>query len=258
MSSSKICKIIQKNGLYIFRQVYKKKQRNFYKKILEKITKVRINKKEYIGSYNNRVLWSYFKEDRKLMDLVYIKKIDSILKKLLDKNYVFQCGSAQNRAYDYSNKNNKNKLGTRWHTDSRYLNGKRLEKGFSYLVIIALDDFTSSNATTYIPKSHLSTKIPKRNYSNKELNKLNQKKLIMNAGDVCILDSGIWHKGGKTTNLQRWSIFNVYTGWFVKPYYDYSLMRKFKLNKTEKKLLHFNSTPPNINDIRNTLIEFKN
>jgi len=257
MNSSNICKIIKKNGLYVFRKLYKKNEVNLYKKYLENILKTRIKKKEYVGSYDNKVLWSYFKEEPKLMNLVYIKKIDNILKKLLDKNYVFQCGSAQNRSYDYTDKKIKNKLGSKWHTDSRYLNGKRLEKGFSYLVIVALDEFTENNATSYIPMSHLSTKIPKRNFSKKELKKLNQKKLIMDAGDVCIMDSGTWHKGGKTTNLNRWSVFNVYTGWFVKPYYDYSTMKKFKLNKIQKKILHFNSTPPKINDIRNTLIEIK-
>lgn len=259
MSLNKICRTIQKNGLYIFKQVFNQNKTNIYKKSLERILVKRMKKKEDIGSSNNRVLWSYFKEDRNLLNLVYIKKIDNILKKLLDADYVFQCGSAQTRSFDLLNVEKKrNQLGSKWHTDSRYLNGKRLEKGFSYLVIIALDDFTEDNATSYIFKSHLFRKIPKRNFSKDELKKFNQKKLIMKAGDVCIMDSGTWHKGGKTTNLQRWSVFNVYTGWFVKPYYDYTEMKKFKLNKIEKKLLHFNSIPPKMHEIKNTLIKIKN
>ena len=79
-----------------------------------------------------------------ILELILIPKVDKILKKVLDEKYVMQSTNAQNRLINYkkSFSEKKLKIGASWHTDSRYLAGKRLEKGFSYLVIIALDAFT--------------------------------------------------------------------------------------------------------------------
>ena len=55
-------------------------------------------------------------------------------------------------------------MGDKWHTDSRYLDSKRLDKGFGYLVIIMLEDFNKNNGCTkYVPKSHFNRERPKRN-----------------------------------------------------------------------------------------------
>ena len=37
----------------------------------------------------------------------------------------------------------------------------------------------------------------------------------MKEGSICIMDTGMWHRGGETTKFSRWSIFSVYTGWFA-------------------------------------------
>ena len=42
------------------------------------------------------------------------------------------------------------------------------------------------------------------------------------------MDSGMWHKAGKSSNNSRWSIFSIYTGWFVKPYYDSRKIKNLK------------------------------
>lgn len=149
-------------------------------------------------------------------------------------------------------------MGSTWHTDSRYLGGQRLDKNFSYLVIIALDDFTKNNGATYYVEGSLNLKNkPKRNINPKDLNskKLKIKQITMKAGTVCIVNSGIWHKAGKSSLKSRWSIFSIYTGWFVKPYYNYESFYKLKTNKNLKKLLHFNSQIPKIDEIRPTLIK---
>ena len=41
------------------------------------------------------------------------------------------------------------KIGKNWHTDSRYVNNKRISNGFSYLVIVALEDFTKDTASSF-------------------------------------------------------------------------------------------------------------
>ena len=54
-------------------------------------------------------------------------------------------------------------MGDLWHTDSRYVGGERLGKGFGYISIIMLEDFTKENGSTkYIPGSHFFKEKPKR------------------------------------------------------------------------------------------------
>ena len=73
-------------------------------------------------------------------------------------------------------------------------------------------------------------------------------------GNTVIFDSGLWHKGGKSTNKSRWSIFNYYGPWWMKPYYLFDqMLGKKKLNNLNtdlKRMLHVYSTPPKNNSIR--------
>ncbi len=209
--------------------------------------------KKNIGSFNSQLIYNYFYENTNLLKLILIPKVDKILKKVLDEKYVMQSTNAQNRLINYKKSFSKKKLkiGASWHTDSRYLAGKRLEKGFSYLVIIALDAFTKKNGSTkYVEGSINYRNIPKRKM------KIKCKELLMPEGAVCIMDTGMWHKAGDSTLNSRWSIFSIYTGWFVKPYHNFQkFINKRKISKKYKKLLHFYSTPPEINEVRNTLIK---
>ena len=255
---NKIINKINKTGLHYFPKLFSKKEVEIIKKKLKKIYNIRRSKKKFIGGTDNQVLWNYFYEDKSLLKLIEIPKIDKLLKKLLDEDYVLQSSVAQNRIF-IKNKR-KYQVGSTWHTDSRYLGGKRLDKNFSYLVIIALDDFTINNGATYYVAGSLNLKNkPKRNLKNYDFKSKNLKvkRLIMKAGTVCVMNTGIWHKAGESSNSSRWSIFSIYSGWFVKPYFKYDYFYKLKVKKSLKKLLHFNSQPPNINEDRSTLIKFK-
>jgi hypothetical protein len=79
----------------------------------------------------------------------------------------------------------------------------------------------------------------------------------MEEGSVCIMDTGMWHRGGIPSSNSRWSIFSIYSCWWVKPYYAYYNFLKDKkhlIKKKYRKLLHFNSIPPNSDNERfNTL-----
>ena len=80
----------------------------------------------------------------------------------------------------------------------------------------------------------------------------------MKEGSVCIMDTGMWHKAGDSTQLSRWSIFSIYTGWFVKPYFNYlNFIKKNNIQKKYKKLLHNYSVPPEINETRPTVMPIK-
>ena len=132
------------------------------------------------------------------------------------------------------------KTGVSWHTDSKYLNNKRLAKGFSFIIIIALDPFAKHNGPTRFIKNSMNfRKMPKKTL------KLKYQELLMPEGSVCIMDSGMWHSSGGATQKSRWSIFSIYTGWFVKPYFDFSdYIKKNRLNKSHKKMLHGFCIPP--------------
>lgn len=257
MKINLVLKNIRKNGLCILKNIYSKKETLKFKKKLKIVYDKRVKNKGSFGTDTNQVLYNYFYEDLSLLKLIYNKKIDKILSVLLDENYVLQSTNAQNRLINSIKSKNGRGIGNTWHTDSRYLGGKKISSGFSYLVIIALDPFNNSTgATKFIPGSFNSRVIPKRKLLKKQENK--SKQIIMKEGSVCIMDTGMWHKAGESSLKSRWSIFNIYTGWFVKPYYDYSLLRKKKIKKIYKKLLHEFCTPPKLsNKEQNTLIQFK-
>ena len=64
------------------------------------------------------------------MPLVYIKKIDKILEKLLDENYVLQSSNAQNRQIEKIEKIGKTlKLEIIGIQTSRYVNNRRISNG---------------------------------------------------------------------------------------------------------------------------------
>jgi len=256
MIKKKKLNFLTKNGYLILENVFTKNQTNTYKKKLDYILDKRIKKKQVMGSHDNTVMYNYFVDDKSLLELIHIPKIHKILEKILEPNYVLQSSNAQNRIISkVENKiaNKKYSIGRTWHTDSRYLNNKRLCKGFSYLVIIALDEFNHLNGPTkFIEKSINNLDKPKR------VLKLKYKELIMKQGSVCIMDTGMWHKAGKSSNNSRWSIFSIYTGWFVKPYFDYyKFIKKNKLDEKYKKLLHYYSKPPDVNEHRNTVTPIK-
>tara|TARA_B100000579_G_C22670460_1_gene775381 strand:+ start:227 stop:997 length:771 start_codon:yes stop_codon:yes gene_type:complete len=256
MNLEKNLKHLEKKGYLIFDNVFTKKKTKEIKKKLEKILVKRVKNKETVGHHDNIVMYNYFLEDKSLLNLIYIPKVDRILKTILEPNYVLQSSNAQNRTKKKisikTKLKNKYKIGSTWHTDSRYLNNKRLCKGFSYLVIIAIDPFTKLNGPTkFIENSINSRKKPKRRLN------LKYKELIMKEGSVCIMDTGIWHKGGGSTPFSRWSIFSIYTGWFVKPYFNYqTFTNKNKIPKIYKKLLHSYSTPPELSEYRLTVTPY--
>jgi len=253
MNLVKCVNILNRKGYVIIDNIFTKKQTESKKSKLEKILNKRIKNNERVGHKSNQVMYNYFLEDKSLLDLIYIPKVDKILKKVLEPNYVLQSTNAQNRIKNKIDGNIKlkkeYKIGSTWHTDSRYLNNKRLSSGFSYLVIVALDSFTKLNGPTkFIKDSFKIREKPKRRL------RVPYKELIMKEGSICIMDTGMWHKGGDSTDLSRWSIFSIYTGWFVKPYFNYQqFLKKNKINKIYKKLLHGNSIPPNLDDIRSTV-----
>lgn len=202
------------------------------------------NKKiiNYTSGENSTFTPNFFRHNLDLLDLVDIRIVNDILKEMIDDDYVLVGCNAINRSRSEENPKAVN-VGQNWHTDSRYVGGKRMQQGIFFSVLVMLDDFTKENgATSYVPNSHLRLDRPERNGD------FSETQIIGKAGDVVIFDSGIWHKGGNSSNERRWGVFNLYGPWFIKPYFNFPNMLGNDIDRISSnaaKLLHFNSIPPN-------------
>ena len=234
---------LKKNGCTILPNILNKKECKNYIKIFEKIVKQLEKNKGSVFS-TCQFIDNPFRHKKELVKLIHRRELDKIFFNLLDKNYVLIDSVALNRKLRPDLKEGRrSKNAGSWHADSRYLNNKRLEKGFSYISITMFNDWTNDNsATLYVPKSHNRRDRPNRN------GKYLSKPLLGKAGSIAIIDTGLWHKAGKSSKNNRWGVFNYYGPWFMKPYFDFPKMmgKKFtnKISKPIQRLLHYNSIPP--------------
>ena len=253
-SISKIKSELKKNGFCILENFYSKEKCNLIKNKLEKILISRIKKKKYVGKKNTIVLYNYFLEDKSLGDIIYNKRINNFLSKIIEKDYGLTSASARNKTLFNLNNSlfkKQSASGNKWHTDNRYVGGRGVFPSLSYFVITAIEDISKLNGCTkYIPNSHKKfQKIPK-NKKYKNFKFLEAKK-----GSIIILDTNLAHIAGKPTRFSRWAIFNMYSPWYIKPYYEYYNIKNIpKFTKSIKKILHYYYVPPiDYNKNRNTI-----
>lgn len=252
MKLSFYIKKIKKDGYVQIPGLLSKSECTLYRNKSKKL----INKYKKRGkklSSSAQIINSPFRHDKSFFKLIYNKKIDKILSKLIDQDYVLLNSNIINRKIDIINTQKLKTIGEGWHTDTPTVGKKKLSNGFRFLLTVMLNDFTKENGATYfVPKSHLLEIAPRRDKNYKS------KILTGSAGDAVIFDSSLWHKAGKSNSADRFSVFNLYGPWWNKPYFDYEKMlgNKFfkKTSKKIKKLLHFNSRPPKNNDIRSNTV----
>jgi hypothetical protein len=228
---------LQDEGLTILPGVYSKQQCKDYvdrcRGIAERLAKM--GKINLESDCHN--IWNFFRHDPDFLPLVYNPFMDQIFKKVMDEDYVLIAANIINRQTKGTGQHGA------WHTDSRYLAGKRLASGFNHGMIIMLEPFTRENAATqYVPRSHLDRSIPDRQGS------YPYEHLEGDAGTMVLFDSGLWHRGGPSCEKSRWGVFSMYGPWFMKPYFRFPDMIGEEAGKTLdpelRRLFHFNSTPP--------------
>ena len=191
---------------------------------------------------DTQVITNFFRHAPEMLPLVFNPQIDTIFHEVIDDDYVLMSTNAINRSFRVENPTRKRHADS-WHSDSRYVGGKRISENFNFVLVIMLEDFTLENAPTeYIPGSHFDRSIPNRNGDYKG------EKLLGEAGTMVIFDAGLWHRGGPATRKSRWSVFNVYSPWFVKPYFRYNDMitrdNNIRLTPALRRIFHFDSIPP--------------
>jgi hypothetical protein len=232
------------NGITYLPREYSKNEIEHYKNKFEKIVD-NFKKNKVPLNPNCQLIRNPYRHDLELSKLIYHKKVDKILKNLIGDDHILVNSTIINRKLSRDVSKHGVNMGDKWHTDSHYLNKKRMEKGLTYVAITLFDDFTKENGgTLYIPKSHNKRSIPKKKGNYNKLSKF----IIAKAGSIVIIDGGIWHKGGSPNSQDRWSMFSYYAPWFIKPYFRFPEMlgEKFgkKCNSELKRLFHYNSTPP--------------
>ena len=241
---NKVLKVLFDDGIVKIDNVFNLNSCERYKQRIIKIQNERINKKLYIGNNKYQVIENYFCYDDLLCELIYSEIIDKIMINLIDRDYVLISSSARNSYINPIIKDKCKTSGMGWHTDTRYIQKKKINPSLIYTVIIPLEDFDiSGGSTKFISGSH------KKNFKPKREGKYSSSKnLTVNAGSIVVFDSALWHKAGEATKTSRWAIFTMYGPWFMKTYFQFDkIFKKKKLKKFHPKisqLLHFDSTPP--------------
>ena len=199
-----------------------------------------------------------FNYDRSILDLVSRPLLrETIGDAIGDKVALLACSLLNVQQYGGTDTEH---VGGTWHTDSRYIQQgrKRIAHGFTYLVFICLDDWSSNEAacTKYIVNSHRFEDKPGREIDE---GLFDIKRIKGKPGDAFIVDGGTWHKAGDATPLSRWGMVFFYGPWYIKPYFDYwSMFSAKEIKEMSPELLdlmHFTSRPP-VNDFKrmNTLV----
>ncbi len=195
-------------------------------------------------SYN---LSNYFRHEPSMLPLVIHPHADEILKTLLNPTYVVINSNLINRFRKTQLTSQQEvKHAGHWHSDSRYLNGKRISNGFTIIGIIMLEPFGEDNgATHYIPGSHDDVH---NNYPDR-YGDYKYKLITGDAGTLVLFDSALWHRGGIASDKRsRWSVYTIYGPSFVKPYFSFPDMlgktyQKKYLDPMLRRLFHFDSMP---------------
>ena len=245
---------LQTQGFVKLENLIESKTCKYLIKEASHIYQSRVEAGSFVGSLTNILLYSPFFDSKGFMDILLLPKIHRMLRTLIDDDFTLMHYVAVNRSLTATaclDKHiraslPKNVAADKWHVDSRYNNNRRLGDGFSFILIIALDNFTIENATQVVPLSHLCRDKPN------PFSDYNYQSLTLTKGDAILMDSGLWHRGGNAIEPSRWGIHLFFAPWFVKPYYDYPARglpdfaddySAYEMSLI-RKLLHYNSTPP--------------
>jgi len=245
-TSTEVSDILLEKGYFLLKNLF---TQNDVQRLKSAADEALNNFKEKEGKINNNSIFinNAFLYNNIFLEVVSNEYICQIVEKSIGERITLTNSSLANVTLIEGNDSG-GVFGGTWHTDSRYVQrGKvRLNHGFSYLVIICIDDFKDQNSSTkFVNGSHLFNEKPER-VLNEKLYEI--KRIDGKAGDVFILDSGIWHKAGEPTQGSRWGLISYYTPWYFKPYYRFSEMfdkEQIKLfTDRQINLMHLTTTPP--------------
>ena len=111
---------LEKKGITFLKNIFSKSECNKFMKRFEKLAFEFEKKKKKLGN-QGQTIQNYFAYDQKLLKFFSIKKVDKILKQVIDDDYVLINSSLTNRFNRNENLKKKesdyNDLGGKWHHD---------------------------------------------------------------------------------------------------------------------------------------------
>lgn len=239
---------IAAEGYAIVEAIYSEAECDAFVDALEIQLQARIAAGSYCGNENNQVLDNYFQGYPELLPLIHQEVTDSVMRRLIDDDYVLISPSARNRRLMSGPGFGSKTSGVGWHTDTRFIRGKGVQPSLSYIAILCLDAFGPDNGATHaIPGSHLRYQRPPDRDAD-----LAHIDLIVPKGGMAVIDTALWHRVGPPSPQSRWGIFNTYGPWFLKPYHRFNEMfsadEMAALAPIMQQLLHNDSIPPKDHD----------
>jgi ectoine hydroxylase-related dioxygenase (phytanoyl-CoA dioxygenase family) len=245
--ATKVVQQVRTEGVAVVPGVFSQAECMRYVNACERLVSDAVARGEYFGSRAYQVIYNYFLYDPSLYGLFAHPLIDEVMLSLIDKDYVLIAPSARNPRIRFDLPEGEKTSGLGWHTDARIADvatGDLYRPSQAFYAVVALEPFEKGNsATLYVPKSHLLYKRPPNRDAELECEVLEA-----GPGSVVFFDAALWHRAGEPTNISRWSIFNQYGPWFMKPFFrfaeHYTLEELKALPPTVQKLLHLCCTPP--------------
>jgi len=152
-------------------------------------------------------------------------------------------------------------IGAGWHRDTPQFHDRTGQSrvagpGVTYQVIVAIDASSVENSTKVIAGSHRADWPGHRLTHDEAAQKVaewGEQDVILNPGDIGIIDDNLFHRAGVATPHSRWMLFCSYTPWYVKPYFDFSATVMPDLTEYEAHCLHMTAVPPRPEErLRNT------
>ncbi len=238
---------VRESGLVCVPGVFGTEECATYCGILDKAVAGLAARGEYFGSRDTQVIYNYFVHDERLCPLFVHELIIAVMTDLIDKDFVLISPSARNPHLDPRLPYDRVTSGDGWHVDSRVCDartGALFRPSMSFYAVVALEPFRRDNAAThFVPGSHLEYRKPPDRYGDYP-----HAVVEADAGAVVFFDSALWHRTGVPGERSRWSIFNMYGPWFMKPYFrfreNFTAERIARMPAQVKRLLHLHSTPP--------------
>ena len=135
---------IRKNGILVIPNLISKKDCDFYKKKSLKLIEMYKRLKKPLSAHH-QVINSPFRYEHCFYKLIYNIKLDKILQKLIDKNYVLINTNILNRSIDKDLNVTRRTVGDDWHTDTPEVGGKKALNGFRFIVAIKIIYWNRAN-----------------------------------------------------------------------------------------------------------------
>jgi len=141
-------------------------------------------------------------------------------------------------------------IGHTWHRDTPqfYTHDNLsvcLPGATTFQLIIALERTSPTNSTEFLLQTNNDHSISSHRMpaDNDLSNQYESRKLIMDVGDIAILDDSTFHRAGKPDgNSSRWLLFISFVPWFIQPYFLYKEIQS--ANQFERHIFGHCINPP--------------